>query len=460
MPPPAAKKKSSGKTASSPPADQSPTEPSQSVQPSGPLPSIERSPPLQPAPSGSTQELSHPPADSHLHAQITQDVSNILGATVQLSDSQFQVLLERLERTPGNLYTHTSPEPQVPPRTTRQRGPDRSPSGGSSPPGSNRGSRQGRIPRPRRSRPSETPASGIAGKRSPKHEDPPQLDDGTSPTYAAWKALLRGKLRKNADWWVTEQERIDYVFSRTTGEAQRHLEPRIDEKSLDPWASVDEMLDHLDTCFRNYFEAEQSENAFYALKQSTGQDFNDFHTEFSRLASVGRVPAATWRSHLWRKLNREFQNRLLATHRQHPTYEKLVRECQRLSVDLEEFHRQFPTVTSKASRQSTIKTSGLAATRQLPSGVLPSPRFGSPAPPRASPFPDQRRDSASPKPSPPSDPAKATCFRCGKEGHLAKACPDPRSSPRILEIEQEDVTPGNDEADDKSEATSESDSEN
>jgi hypothetical protein len=57
--------------------------------------------------------------------------------------------------------------------------------------------------------------------------------------------------------------------------------------------SVDEMLNHLDTCFRNYFEAEQSENAFYALKQSTGQNFNDFHTEFSRLASVGRVPATT-----------------------------------------------------------------------------------------------------------------------------------------------------------------------
>lgn len=144
-----------------------------------------------------------------------------------------------------------------------------------------------------------------------------------------------------------------------------------------------------------------------------------------------------------------------------------MRECQRLSVDLEEFHRQFPTVASKTSRQadvkaaSAIKVNSSATARQLPSGVLPAPRFGSPAPPKALTSPDQRRDSASPRPSPPPpDPAKATCFRCGKAGHFARACPDPRASPRILEIEQEDVTLGDDEADDESEATNESDSEN
>ena len=148
-------------------------------------------------------------------------------------------------------------------------------------------------------------------KRSPKHADPPKLDDGTDPTYTAWRALLRGKLRANADWWPTEQDRIDYVFSCTEGEAQRHLEPRIDEDSAEPWRSVDEMLAHLNTIFRNHFEAERSENAFYALKQSNGQEFSDFHTEFARLASVGRIPSSTWRSHLWRKLNKEFQESTL-----------------------------------------------------------------------------------------------------------------------------------------------------
>ena len=53
------------------------------------------------------------------------------------------------------------------------------------------------------------------------------------------------------------------------------------------------MLEYLKTVFQNYFETEQSENSFYALKHSAGQDFNEFHTEFARLASVSRVPSIT-----------------------------------------------------------------------------------------------------------------------------------------------------------------------
>ena len=163
-------------------------------------------------------------------------------------------------------------------------GPDDSPSDSSS-----HRSYRDRRSRPRRRH--ETPP--WSERRSPKHEDPPKLDDGTSPSYTAWRSLLRGKLSANADWWPTERDRIHYVFSRTEGEAQRHLEPRIDEDSLDPWLAVDGMLAHLDTIFQNHFEAKQSKNAFYALKQPAGQDFNDFHTEFARLASVRRIPSST-----------------------------------------------------------------------------------------------------------------------------------------------------------------------
>ena len=46
------------------------------------------------------------------------------------------------------------------------------------------------------------------------------------------------------------------------------------------------MLEYLKTVFQNYFETKQSENSFYALKHSIGQDFNEFHTEFICLALV------------------------------------------------------------------------------------------------------------------------------------------------------------------------------
>jgi hypothetical protein len=191
------------------------------------------------------------------------------------------------------------------------------------------------------------------------------------------------------------------------------------------------------------------------LKQSNGQEFSDFHTEFARLASVGRIPSSTWRSHLWRKLNKEFRNRLLATHHQHTTYQDLVRECQRLSVDLEEFYRQFPpTTSSQRDRTRTIKaaaTSGSIPPRQR-QRLLPAP-WRSGVPFRTPPPSADKRDSATlgPRESPAqeTDPSKATCFNCSEVGHFASSCPNPRKTPRIHEIEQDTEASGDDDANDE-----------
>jgi hypothetical protein len=397
------------------------------------------------------------PTRANLWTQLEQNVASALGAPVSLTDEQFRVLLERL--APANSpRTVADSHPPLTKRTAAEGFPNDDPSEDPSDHRSDRGSRRQRRPTSSSPLRYNTPWEG---KRSPRHADPPKLDDGTDPTYTAWRALLRGKLRANADWWPTEQDRIDYVFSCTEGEAQRHLEPRIDEDSAEPWRSVDEMLAHLNTIFRNHFEAERSENAFHALKQSNGQEFSDFHTEFARLASVGRIPSSTWRSHLWRKLNKEFRNRLLATHHQHTTYQDLVRECQRLSVDLEEFYRQFPpTASSQRDRTRTIKaaaTSGSTPPRPR-QGLLPAPRNLGAAfkalPPSA-----DKRDSASPSlrdsPARETDPSKATCFNCGEVGHFSSSCLNPRKTPRIQEIEQDEPS-GDDEANDEADDSDES----
>jgi Zinc knuckle len=417
---------------------------------SGPLPTTETTPIQDADPS---PEIEQPTQETHanLRTQLEQNVSAALGLpAVQLTDSQFRRLLERLSAESVARGT----EPLSPKLKQPAKGgpPEDDPSEDPSDHGSDHGSY-----RPRRQTPGsplrhDTPSEG---KRSPKHAEPPKLNDGTDPTYTAWRALLRGKLRANADWWPTEQDRIDYVFSCTEGEAQRHLEPRIDEDSAEPWRSVDEMLQHLNTIFRDHFEAERSENAFYALKQSIGQEFSDFYTEFARLASIGRIPSSTWRSHLWRKLNKEFQNRLLATHHQHTTYQDLVRECQRLSVDLEEFDRRFPpTASSQRYRPSTLKVAaGSGSTPPRPrQGLLPAPRYSTAA------FktlpPSDKRDSATPgprdSPARETDPTKATCFNCREVGHFMSSCPNPRNTPRIHEIKQDaEFFSGDDKANDE-----------
>ena len=61
--------------------------------------------------------------------------------------------------------------------------------------------------------------------KSSKVPDPPPLTDGKDPTFISWKKQIASKLTVNADHFADETARINYVFSRTGGEAQGHLEP-------------------------------------------------------------------------------------------------------------------------------------------------------------------------------------------------------------------------------------------
>jgi hypothetical protein len=79
-------------------------------------------------------------------------------------------------------------------------------------------------------------------KWSKKRPDPKELSDGVDPTFESWRILIRGKLRANADHFPTEEDKMEYVFGRTTGKAQKHLLPRFDKDSPTRFTTADEML--------------------------------------------------------------------------------------------------------------------------------------------------------------------------------------------------------------------------
>jgi hypothetical protein len=92
------------------------------------------------------------------------------------------------------------------------------------------------------------------------------------------------------------------------------------------WTSINEILDYLDIVFCDYFQKEKAADQYIRLIQQPSKDFNNFYSEFARLASLGETPLDSWRSDIYRKLNRAFQDRLISIEHQYPVYSELVQE--------------------------------------------------------------------------------------------------------------------------------------
>ena len=108
--------------------------------------------------------------DLERREQLNQSVSNVLGASVQLTDNQFQTLLARLTEQNLRPSVPLTQEPLNPQPINADNDLDDLPSD------SSHGSFRLRSHRRR----DETRSM----RRSPKHEDLEKLDNSVSPTYA------------------------------------------------------------------------------------------------------------------------------------------------------------------------------------------------------------------------------------------------------------------------------------
>lgn len=62
---------------------------------------------------------------------------------------------------------------------------------------------------------------------STRVKDPEPLNDEVNPTFEAWRLLVEGKLLDNADHYPDKDSQVRAIFRWTTGEAQRHLKPKM-----------------------------------------------------------------------------------------------------------------------------------------------------------------------------------------------------------------------------------------
>src|SRR5450631_2852370 len=95
----------------------------------------------------------------------------------------------------------------------------------------------------------------------------------------------------NEDHFRSEKAKMGYLFSRTTGKAQKHLQPRYKSKDDFEYKTTEEMMETLRQVFNDPNKLLNAQLAFSELVMQKGEVFADFYTDF--LVAAGKAKIAT-----------------------------------------------------------------------------------------------------------------------------------------------------------------------
>jgi Zinc knuckle len=266
--------------------------------------------------------------------------------------------------------------------------------------------------------PSMTPSPTTT--KSTKIPDPERLSNGQNPTYENWKTQIEGKFTTNHDHFATEQAKMVYLFNRTTGDAQAHLQPRFGDDVEDPFQNAKEMIQHLSTIYQDPYKVQNKRQEYRRLTMKPSQTFTDFYTNFLHLAGIGKIPLEDWRPDLYDKLTVELQRAVLPVLATLPTYQTLAEQCRLLDQELRRIRERTDRIkarTATTPRTTNIRTSNYAITAPTPTtkALNIANTTTSTGMTKLRPIYDNLKRQALSR--------AGACFTCHQPGHMAKECP-------------------------------------
>jgi hypothetical protein len=237
------------------------------------------------------------------------------------------------------------------------------------------------------------------------------------------------------DHYPTEFDRKQYVYSRTTGDAAKHLKLGMKEGTFQTWQ---EMLQVLAQIHENPREEDEARTEYQLLFMAPGETFFDFKTHFLHLAKQAKIEESRWKNDLFDKITRPLQQALFGQRRRCNFHEL----CE-LVADIDMDQRLAQT------SYRLQRTPGRTATKETPTNRTADGKFTSFAKTAMDTTMAPRRSATPGMIHRPTDPRSTTapplaenitCYNCSRVGHYAGSCPHPRRSPGdvIKEVEESD----------------------
>ena len=274
-----------------------------------------------------------------------------------------------------------------------------------------------------------------SGKLTKALLDPPIFTDGKDPSIDQWLSKMQGKFEINWDYYPTDQSKLIYAENRVGRKALQHLEPCLCVNSITPFATIEDLFNHLEDIFGNPHRKEHAMEKFRELKMEASS-FSDFYSEFIRLASDLEYTSEMLIREFKHKLTPRLQDRLNSGVELPTLISALAKRCLSIYKPMQATDRIRDRTKHLRSTQTSAPTYSSTKTYQVP--VTNSRantsffRFSSSIMKTVMPTPQHLEEKQT------CLIKEGRCFSCKKRGHTAYDCPKKRKIAAISEGVSED----------------------
>ncbi len=267
------------------------------------------------------------------------------------------------------------------------------------------------------------------GQRSAKFRDPPQLSDGTNPSFRKWVMQMEHKFEVNHDHFTSDRAKVAYIVDRVDGEAYDLIESYLEANHR---STSSELVELLGKRFNDPHRRLKAKDQLMKLTMKPFSDFATHASEFIRLANLSQLTREQWKEDLHNTLYSKLKSSMiLYRSNSHIDFEEYCNIAQEMAYGLKQENEE------SRERRETKRQQAQTQTRNNPSQKAPRASTPTPSPTTQPVKPQDTQGNRRPR-------SEITCYTCGKKGHIQPNCPEKKSDTSVKAVEPAELPAHND----------------